>query len=62
MKTLIHHSTMTKLLHILCLSLFVQTPWMHAAEADLKTAASWQVGTPIVTYWCGPSLTDAVAQ
>ena len=52
---------MTKLLQILCLSLFVQTWWMHAAEAD-PNIASWQVGTPIVTYWCGPSLTDAVAQ
>lgn len=35
---------------------------MHAAETDFKTSASWEVGTPIVTYWCGPSLTDAVAQ
>jgi hypothetical protein len=24
-------------------------------------AASWKVGTPIVTYWCGPTMTDAVA-
>ena len=24
-------------------------------------AASWKVGTPIVTYWCGPSMTDATA-
>ena len=59
---LIHQSTMTKLMHILCLSLIVHIPWMHTAEADPKTAASWEVGTPIVTYWCGPSLTDAVAQ
>src|SRR5512135_27323 len=29
--------------------------------ADLPAAASWQVGTPIVTYWCGPSMTDATA-
>ena len=49
-------------MHILCLSLIVHIPWMHAAAADPKTAASWEVGTPIVTYWCGPSLTDAVAQ
>ena len=27
-----------------------------------ETAAPWKVGTPIVTYWCGPTLTDAVAQ
>lgn len=25
-------------------------------------AASWSVGTPIVTYWAGPPLTDAVAE
>jgi len=53
---------MTKLLHILCLWLLWRTPWMRAAEANPKTTTSWQVGAPIVTYWCGPSLTDAVAQ
>jgi hypothetical protein len=62
MKTLIHHSTMTKILYILSLWLLWRTAWMHAAQADLQTPASWQVGAPIVTYWCGPSLTDAVAQ
>jgi hypothetical protein len=35
---------------------------MHVAEAGPAAAVSWQVGAPIVTYWCGPSLTDAVAQ
>jgi hypothetical protein len=35
---------------------------MYTAEANPKTTTTWQVGTPIVTYWCGPSLTDAVAQ
>lgn len=25
------------------------------------SAAPWKVGTPIVTYWCGPSMTDATA-
>jgi hypothetical protein len=30
--------------------------------AEAAPAASWTVGTPIVTYWCGPSMTDAVAQ
>jgi len=59
---LIHHSTLTKFLQILCLSLLARIPSIHAAETDSKTAASWEVGTPIVTYWCGPSLTDAVAQ
>jgi len=60
MKTSIHRSTMIKSVYILCLALFAHSPCMHAAEADPKT--SWQVGVPIVTYWCGPSLTDAVAQ
>jgi hypothetical protein len=29
-----------------------------AADSD----ASWKVGTPIVTYWAGPALTDGVAR
>jgi len=61
MRTSIHYSAMTRLVHILCLSFFACTAWMHVAEAG-PAAGSWQVGTPIVTYWCGPSLTDAVAQ
>ena len=60
MKILVHHSSMMKSLYILCLALFAHSPCVHAAEANPKTA--WQVGTPIVTYWCGPALTDAVAQ
>ena len=27
-----------------------------------EPAKSWQVGTPIVTYWAGPPLTDKTAQ
>jgi hypothetical protein len=34
-------------------------PSCHAADAP--PAAPWKVGTPIVTYWCGPSMTDATA-
>ena len=30
---------------------------LHAAGAP-----SWTVGTPIVTYWCGPNMTDAAAR
>ena len=37
------------------------TPWTQAASARLNAAPTWQVGTPIVTYWCGPALTDTVA-
>jgi len=33
-----------------------------AAEAEVKDTAAWQVRTPIVTYWAGPRLTDAVAR
>jgi hypothetical protein len=33
-----------------------------AAEAKSNTSVSWQVGTPIATYWAGPALTDATAQ
>ena len=60
MKTLIHRSTVMKSVYILCLFLFAHSPWIRTAEAEAKSA--WQVGVPIVTYWCGPSLTDTVAQ
>ncbi len=30
--------------------------------AVLAQAAEWKVGEPIVTYWCGPAMTDAVAE
>jgi len=62
MKTSIHYSAMTRLVHIPCISLFLYTAWTHVAEAEPAAAVSRQVGTPVVTYWCGPSLTDAVAQ
>jgi hypothetical protein len=35
---------------------------MGAAEAESTSSVSWQIGTPIATYWAGPSLTDDVAQ
>ena len=38
------------------------TPRMWSAEAKSAASVSWQVGTPIATYWAGPALTDAVAQ
>jgi hypothetical protein len=34
----------------------------QAAEVPSKQLEQWQTGTPIVTYWAGPPLTDAVAQ
>ena len=30
-------------------------------SAGAPAAVPWKVGTPIVTYWCGPSMTDATA-
>jgi hypothetical protein len=33
-----------------------------AADPEPKSAGAWQVGTPIVTYWAGPAMTDAVAR
>jgi hypothetical protein len=62
MSTLIDDSAVARLAYILCISLFSYTPWMRAAETELAATISWQVGTPIVTYWAGPTLTDAVAQ
>ncbi len=32
------------------------------AESAEGTKSTWSVGVPIVTYWCGPTLTDAVAE
>jgi hypothetical protein len=62
MKILIHHSAAIKLVYILCLLLVTYAPWAWAAQVEPAAALSWQVGTPIATYWAGPSLTDAVAQ
>lgn len=34
---------------------------LQGAPAARASKGSWNVGTPIVTYWCGPSLSDAAA-
>ncbi len=62
MRTSIHYSVMAKVVLVLCLCSFTGAPWLHGAQAEPAASSSWQVGTPIVTYWAGPSLTDAVAQ
>ena len=33
-----------------------------AADKEAAPMKHWQVGTPIVTYWAGPAMTDAVAK
>jgi hypothetical protein len=35
---------------------------LWAADAPSRPVSTWKVGTPIVTYWAGPPLTDAVAR
>jgi hypothetical protein len=32
-----------------------------AIASDISASHSWRIGTPIVTYWCGPPMTDAAA-
>ena len=34
----------------------------HSAEPGQKKVEAWKIGTPIVTYWAGPSLKDAAAK
>ena len=36
-------------------------PLTQAAEPTSQPNSSWRIGTPIVTYWCGPALTDEAA-
>ncbi len=55
MRTLISPSAVTRFVRILGLAVFV-------CGVQAGAAAAWQIGTPIATYWAGPSLTDAVAQ
>ncbi len=52
MKKLVHYSPAMRFIPVFCLFLCACAPG----------AGSWQVGAPIVTYWAGPPLTDAVAQ
>ena len=56
MRTLISPPAVTRLACALCVPVLV-----CVAQAE-PAAAAWQIGTPIATYWAGPSLTDAVAQ
>lgn len=50
------HLGLTLFLTVVLFSLFA--PPVAAGEP----AKAWQVGTPIVTYWAGPPMTDAVAR
>jgi len=46
---------------VLCLAVCASAPATRAGEGA-AASRPWQIGTPIATYWAGPSLTDAVAQ
>jgi hypothetical protein len=35
---------------------------LTGAQAQNTSKNNWSVGAPIVSYWCGPALTDAVAE
>lgn len=62
MKDLINDSVVTRFVYILFILLLTYTLCMWAAEAEPTAIVSWQIGTPIATYWAGPSLTDTVAE
>lgn len=47
---------------LFCVLLLVCLSGVPAIAAQTKSVPPWEVGTPIVTYWCGPALTDAAAQ
>jgi hypothetical protein len=49
------HLLLYLLLALLTFSLF-------GRAAEVGSEHSWKVGAPIATYWCGPTLTDAVAE
>jgi hypothetical protein len=41
---------------------FILANGVNAAAPTELADVSWKVGRPIVSYWCGPTLTDAVAK
>jgi hypothetical protein len=52
----------TRLTIVLLLLVYDTAHPAPAADPEAKSAAEWKVGTPIVTYWAGPPMTDAVAR
>jgi hypothetical protein len=46
----------------LLLAIFTAGSTLWGAETQGKVGSAWTLGTPIVAYWAGPKLTDAVAQ
>jgi hypothetical protein len=56
-KTIVRRS-LTGLAANLLLAVFC----LHLQGAEPSASTSWKMGEPIVTYWFGPPMTDAVAQ
>ncbi len=56
--------TAKKILKLLggLLLLVMQQAARPAVAAEVAAAAPWKVNTPIVTYWAGPAMTEAVAR
>jgi hypothetical protein len=52
----------TKLTIVLLLVVHQIAQAAPAADPEPKGASAWKLGTPIVTYWAGPPMTDAVAR
>ena len=50
------------LITVLLLVLNAAAQAAAASDAEQRNVGPWKVGTPIVTYWAGPPLTDAVAR
>jgi len=47
---------------VILIALGFGTACVESAEIHKATAREWNVGTPIVTYWAGPAMTDRAAQ
>ncbi len=60
-RTVQHPGTKTALC-IVCLCLLALTFLTCPVTADTQAPAPWSIGTPIATYWAGPSLTDDTAR
>ena len=47
---------------VLSLIVYAMARPAPAADDELSSLNTWNVGTPIATYWAGPPMTDQVAR
>lgn len=57
-----HHSSLMTSMSRLTLWAGLGLCLVHTAVASPRQPRPWMVGQPIVTYWCGPAMTDATAK